>query len=44
MGDAICGCYGNPYYDPVKECKTCKYRVDCRKKILKEFEKVRPRR
>lgn len=36
MGDAICGCFGNPYYDSVAECKTCHDRVKCRKKIRDE--------
>ena len=35
MSSAICGCFGNPWYDPVIECKTCKNRVACRKAILK---------
>jgi hypothetical protein len=34
MTDAICGCFGNPYYDPIPHCKRCKYKVDCKKKKL----------
>jgi len=40
MGDAICGCFGNPFYDPIAECKICKYRVRCKKAIDKEIHQA----